>query len=90
MLFNSNGQPLTRQRIPRHMQHLVQRALRTGEVVFPRMGERNSLASVVRLPNGRTYVVGVRLPNRPPPGGFVRSITHGFLGWQLLLLVGLA
>ncbi len=89
-LFDEIGRPLTHRRVGRHMERMVQQALRTGEVVFPKMGVRNRLASVVQMPSGRTYVVGVRLPNRPPAAGFVRSITHGFLGWQLLLLLGVA
>ena len=89
-LFDEKGRPLTHRRVGRHMERMAQQALRTGEVVFPKMGVRNRLASVIQMPSGRTYVVGVRLPNRPPAAGFVRSITHGFLGWQLLLLLGVA
>lgn len=89
-LFDERGRALTHRRVGRHMEKMVQQALRTGEVVFPKVGVRNRLASVIQMPSGRTYVVGVRLPNRPPAGGFVRSITHGFLGWQLLLLLGVA
>jgi two-component system sensor histidine kinase CpxA len=87
LLFDRHGRPLTRQRVPRRMEHMVQRAMRSGEVVFPMMGARNSLASVVRTPSGGTYIVALALPERPPAGQLARGVTHGFLGWQLLLLL---
>jgi two-component system sensor histidine kinase CpxA len=72
------------------MEHMVHRAMRSGEVVFPMMGARDSLASLVSSPNGEDYIVAVMLPDRPPRGHLLRGVTHGFLGWQLLLLLTVA
>lgn len=87
LLFDAEGRALTTQHVPRRMAHMVHRAMRSGEVVFPMMGGRNSLASVVRSSSGDTYVVAIILPHRPPAGDFFRNVTHGFLGWHLLLLL---
>ncbi|MBN1957065.1 MAG: HAMP domain-containing protein [Desulfuromonadales bacterium] len=87
LLFDHLAQPLTYERVPRRMQHMAQRALRSGEVVFPMMGERNGLASLVKGLSGKTYVVAMNLPDRPPKQHLLRGITHGFLGWQLLILL---
>ncbi len=88
-LFDRNGQPLSTRRVPRRIRHMTQRALQTGEVVFPMMGARNSLASEVQSPSGQTYFVAISLPDRPPPRHLFRGITHGFLGWRLLLLLAI-
>ena len=87
LLFDAEGRALTEQHVPRRMTHMVYRAMRSGEVVFPMMGGRNSLASVVRSESGHAYVVAIVLPHRPPPGELLRNVTHGFLGWHLLLLL---
>jgi len=87
ILFDPNGQALTRKRVPRRMQHMVQRAMRSGEVVMPMMGARNGLASAVRAPSGKTYFVVIKLPERPPSRQLLKGVTHGFLGWQLLILL---
>ena len=87
LLFNSAGHPLTSQRVPRSMQHMVQRAMRSGEVVFPMMGRRNGLASMVRGGSGETYFVAIKLPDRQQSRNLVKGVTRGFLGWQLLLLL---
>jgi signal transduction histidine kinase len=89
LLFDGNGHPLTNRRVPRRMQHMVQRAMQTGEVVFPMMGARNGLASAVRGESGRTYFVAINLPERRPSRNFIKGVTHGFLGWQLLLLLAI-
>ncbi|WP_321393088.1 ATP-binding protein [uncultured Desulfuromusa sp.] len=88
-LFDANGQPLTNLRVPMRMQHMIHRALQTGEVVFPRGGSRNGLASAVQSPSGQTYFVAISLSDRPPPRGLIRAITHGFLGWKLLILLAI-
>ncbi len=90
LLFDRYGQPLTRQHVPRRMEHMVRRAIRSGEVVFPMRDARNSMASVIRTPAGETYIVAIVLPQRPPHDQLLRGITHGFLGWQLLLLLAVA
>jgi two-component system sensor histidine kinase CpxA len=72
------------------MEHMVQRAMRSGEVVFPMMGARNSLASVVRTRSGATYIVAIALPDQPPSGHFLKGVIHGFLGWRLLILLAVA
>ncbi len=89
LLFNQDGYPLTRQRVPRRMQHMVQRAMRSGEVVFPMMGARNGLASVVQGDSGKIYFVAINLPERPQSRHLFKGVTHGFLGWQLLLLLAI-
>jgi len=89
LLSDRNGQPLTNHRVPRRMQHMIQRALQTGEVVFPMAGSRNGLASAVQSFSGQTYFVAISLPDRPPSRDLVKGITHGFLGWRLLLLLAI-
>ncbi len=66
---------------------MAQQALQSGEVVFPLLGPRNSLALALSGPSGRTYVVAVKIPVRPPPQSALRGFVHGFLGWELLALL---
>ncbi|MDX2494605.1 MAG: hypothetical protein QNK27_06555, partial [Desulfuromusa sp.] len=80
LLFDRDGRALTEQRVPRRMLHMVQRAMRSGEVVFPMMGARNGLASVVQGASGKTYFVAINLPERPPSKNLYKGVTHGFLG----------
>lgn len=87
LLFNHAGHPLTNKKVPRRMYHMVHRAMRSGEVVFPMMGTRNGVASMVRGAAGSTYFVVISLPDRPPARHFIKGVTHGFLGWQLLILL---
>jgi two-component system sensor histidine kinase CpxA len=70
------------------MHHMAQRALRSGEVVFPMMGSRNGLAALVKGTSGNAYIVAIALPERPPQRNVFREVTHGFLGWRLLILLG--
>ncbi|HEY5672157.1 MAG TPA: ATP-binding protein [Malonomonas sp.] len=87
ILFAPDGRPLTRQPVPRRMRHMSQRALRTGEVVFPMMGERNWLASPLQSRGGKNYVVALGLPDQPPVGHLFKGLTQGLLGWRLLILL---
>ena len=87
VLFDHEGRPLTGRMVPRRLQHMAQRALRSGEVVFPMMGSQNGLASMVESNSGKSYVVALSLPDRPPSRNLFKGVTHGFLGWQLLLLL---
>ncbi len=87
ILFDANGRPLTRQKIPRRMRHLSKRAMHSGEVVFPMMGERNWLASPIQSRAGKRYIVALGLPEQPPVGHLFKGLTHGFLGWRLLILL---
>jgi two-component system sensor histidine kinase CpxA len=87
ILFDDSGRPLTRNRVPRRMHHMSQRALRSGEMVYPRMGERNWLASPIQSRDGQTYIVALGLPDVPPPKHIIKGLTHGFLGWRLLILL---
>lgn len=87
VLFDRSAQPLSRKMVPRRMQHMAQRALRSGEVVFPMMGARNGLASQVQGRSGTTYVVAMTLPERPSRRHFFTGIIHGSLGWHLLILL---
>ncbi len=86
ILFNNQAQPISRNMIPRRMHHMAKRALRSGEVVFPMMGS-NALAGLVRGPSGRTYVVGVVIPERRSQSKIFKEITHGLFGWRLLVLL---
>ncbi len=90
ILFDREARPLTRQRVPRRMQQMALRALQSDEVVFPRMGARNGVASPLVSSNGETYIVAIGLPDRPPPRHLVRGLSHGFLGWRLLVLLGVS
>ena len=90
VLFDAQGRPLGTKRLHRRLQSMALRALRSGEVVFPPMGARNGLASAMQGPRGETYVVALTLPDRPPRRHAFQALTHGFLGWQLLLLVAIA
>ncbi len=87
VLFDDQGRPLTRQPVPRRFHHLVQQARHTSDVVFPMMGPRNSLALAVSVAPGQTYVVAVNIPSRPSAQSALRSVIHGFLGWELLALL---
>ncbi|OQY16198.1 MAG: hypothetical protein B6I36_10745 [Desulfobacteraceae bacterium 4572_35.1] len=87
LLFDRAGIPLTHKRVPPLLQRLVQRALRSGEVVLPRRGPRNGLAGKVVGSSGESYFIAIRLPGHPPPPRLLEGITRGFLGWHLLLLL---
>lgn len=87
ILFDEEGRPLTHKHVPRRMQHMTQRALQSGEVVYPMMGQRNWLASPIQNPAGKNYIVALGLPNQPPAEHIFKGLTHGFLGWRLLILL---
>ena len=87
ILFDGGGKPLTSKRVPRQMHHMSQRAMRSGEVVFPMMGQRNWLASPLRSSAGKTYAVALGLPDQPSVKHMFNGLTHGFLGWRLLILL---
>jgi two-component system sensor histidine kinase CpxA len=87
ILFDDTGRPLTHQHVPRRMQHMTQRALRSGEVVFPMAGLRNWLASPIQNRTGKNYFVALGLPDQPPMEHLFKGMTHGFLGWRLLVLL---
>lgn len=86
-IFDDQLTPLSHEKIPQRLQHMAARALRSGEVVFPRMGPRNGLAATIQRPSGRQYVVTLLFPERQPT---MRNLTHGFLGHQLLLLLAVS
>ena len=91
VLFDAAGRPLTnKQRVPRRMVRMAHRALETGEVVFPMMGERNWLASKLLNESGQTYIVALGLPQKPPPRHLVKGLSSGLLGWRLLVLLGVS
>ena len=87
ILFDAEGQALTRQPVPWRMQHMSQRVLRSGEVVYPMMGQRNWLASPIQNSAGKGYIVALGLPDQPPVGHMLKGLTHGLLGWRLLVLL---
>ncbi len=87
ILFAEDGRPLTHKHVPRPMQHMTQRALRSGEVVYPMRGKRNWLASPIKNRSGKNYIVALGLPDQPPMGHIFKGLTHGFLGWRLLILL---
>ncbi len=89
-LFDQYGEPLSAERQPHfRMSRIVKRALSSGELVMPNMGMHGmqSLATVIQADSGQTYVVALSLPDRPAPANIAKEVTHGFLGWQLLLLL---
>ncbi len=87
LLFDYNCHPLTQKRIPRRIQQMAKRAKHSGEVVFPMMGARNALAAMVKSESGRPYFAAINLPNQPPAQHLLKGITHGLLGWRLLVLL---
>jgi len=87
ILFDAEGRPLTRKRVPRRMQHLSQRALLSGDVIYPMMGERNWLASPIAGKSGSSYIVALGLPGQPSTTHLYKGLTHGLLGWRLLILL---
>ncbi len=87
ILFAEDGRPLTHHRVPRPMQHMSQRALRSGEIVYPMRGQRNWLASPIKNREGKNYVVALGLPGQPSGEHILKGLTHGFLGWRLLILL---
>lgn len=87
ILFAASGQALTRQHVPRRMLHMAQRALRSGEVVFPLQGQRNWLASPLQSRTGNRYIVALGLHDQPPVGHMFKGLSHGLFGWRLLTLL---
>ena len=87
LLFDANCHPLTQKRVPRRMQQMARRAKHSGEVVLPMMGARNGLAAMVKSESGIPYFAAINLPNQPPAQHLLKGITHGLLGWRLLLLL---
>lgn len=89
MLFDRQVNLLSHRSIPRRIYHMASRAQRSGEVVFPVQGARNGLAATVKSVSGRDYIVAISLPERPAPHSLFQRMTHGFLGRQLLILLGI-
>lgn len=87
ILFDGRGEALTRKRVPRRMRHMTERALRSGEVIYPMMGQRNWLASPIKGRDGQAYAVAIGLPDRPPARHALKGLTRGFFGWRLLALL---
>ncbi|MCK4502608.1 MAG: HAMP domain-containing protein [Desulfuromonadales bacterium] len=87
LLFDHDCMPLTQKRVPRRMQQMAHRAKHSGEVVFPMRGARNGLAAMVKGDSDQPYLVAINLPNQPPTRNLIKGITHGFLGWRLVLLL---
>ena len=90
LLFDSSGNPLTRQQFPRRLLNMAGRALQSGEVVFPRGDRNNGLASTIHGETGQVYAIAIQLPGpqeSPDPRHMWRGLIHGRLGWRLLVLV---
>ena len=87
VLFDNNCKPLTQRRVPRRVQQMAHHAKQSGEVVFPRMGERNGVAAKVSGASNTPYFVAIILPSQPPPHSLIKGITHGFLGWRIAILL---
>ncbi len=87
VLFDQNARPLTGRMVPRRMQHMAMRAMRSGEVVFPMRGSRNGLAGAIQSQSGNHYIVALSLPEQPPSRHLFQGLMHGFLGGQLLILL---
>ena len=91
-LFDAEGRELTKQRShrPRRIQMMARRALRTGSVVFPMMGDRNWVAGSLTGSSGNAYAVVVGLPDKPKPEQLLKGLGRGFLGWRLLMLLAIS
>lgn len=88
ILFDRQMQLLSERSIPRRIHHMASRALRSGEVVLPVQGARNGFAATVKGSSGNDYVIAISFSERPPPRDMFKRMTHGFLGGQLLILLG--
>lgn len=86
-LFDAQARPLNGRMMRHRLEQLAQRALESGEVVFPLRGSRNGLAATVRSESGRVYVVALALPEPPLPRQAFKALTHGVFGAQLLVLL---
>jgi two-component system sensor histidine kinase CpxA len=88
LLFDAQAKPVLESRVACRMNNIVIQALQTDGVATPPHGRGNSLAASVRSDAGTRYVAAVWLPRRPAPQHLVAEFTRGFLGWQLLLVLG--
>lgn len=88
-LYDQQLQLLSQRPASRRGQQMAARALHSGEVVLPMQGMmmRNALAATVTGSRGDLYAVVISLPERSYDArNMAKGITHGFLGWQLLIL----
>ncbi|SHJ36682.1 two-component system, OmpR family, sensor histidine kinase CpxA [Malonomonas rubra DSM 5091] len=91
-LFDAHGQPLTKshRHMPRRMQMMAHRALESGQVVFPMMGDRNLVSAGLQGKSGRRYAVTIALKGEPEPEQLLKSLGRGFLGWRLMILMAIS
>ncbi len=89
MLLDEYGRSLSSRQAPRRMRHMMDRARGSGEVVRPMMGNRNAVAGIFTAADGRHFLVSVALPERTKPRELIAALTHGFLGWKLLVLLAI-
>ena len=68
---------------------MMSRAMGSGEIVRPMMGNRNAVAGMFTAPDGRRFMVSVALPDQAKPRELIAALTHGFLGWKLLVLLAI-
>ncbi len=89
LLLDESGRSLSSRQAPRRMRRMMDRALWSGEVMRPMMGNPNSVAGIYRAPDGRRFLVSVAVPARTRPRELIEALTHGFLGWKLLVLLAI-
>lgn len=91
-LFDTQGRELSKAHgpRPRRIQMMARRALQTGSVVFPMMGERNWVAGSLKGLSGKTYAVVIGLPDKPKPEQLLKGLSRGFLGWRVLMLLAIS
>ncbi len=88
-VIDQDGRSLSSRRAPRRMRHMLDRAMGSGEIVRPMMGNRNAVAGIFTAADGSRFLVSVALPEQPKPKELISALTHGFLGWKLLVLLAI-
>ena len=88
-VIDQHGRSLSSRRAPRRMRHMLDRAMGSGEIVRPMMGNRNAVAGIFTAADGSRFLVSVALPEQPKPKELISALTHGFLGWKLLVLLAI-
>jgi two-component system sensor histidine kinase CpxA len=93
-LFDEDAQALAARKGPKwQVDHIVRQALSSDLVIADAQVDEKqgrTFAAKVESSSGKIYVVAVSLPGRPPSDQLIRETLRGFLGWQMLLLIGIS